>query len=476
MNSATTLDHVAFHAARSPDAVALICDGRRVTYRAFLLDGWKFIRALRQFGLPPGRTVAIAHAHPYIHLLLIVACEELGIVSASFDTQEGPRAQPLLSYVDLVLSEVALDGLHMKRFHLLSAGWIQDTLNASGTVEPPGGADRADVPRIARSSGTTRRKMMLRGTNMTDVRISGYLYDWPMHERHFLIAYPFSVYAVYRLAIFHLRIGATCVAGPIMESLRDYPITLVFALPRDLERLLGRLPEAFPKPRNLTVATGGGAASRTLRDGLRKRLATRVVESYSSNETGRIATIGEDGTGFVFPGVDVEIVDERDERLPVGQPGAIRVRSPDMVDGYLEDPEATALQFRGGWFYPGDTGVLIAPRRLKVLGRSDEMLNLGGEKHAPAAIEDPLKTMDALADVGVTTITNADGADVLCVAAVLRPGADPGKVAAVIEERMLRITNKYVLGFCDALPRTATGKLQRHLLKDTFARRLRDGA
>ena len=94
MSEATTFDYVRFHAARRPHAAALVHGSRTFAYAEFRRDVAKFTQALRALGLAPGSSVAVEHRHPYVHWLLLLACEQLGLVSASFTAAEGDAAAP----------------------------------------------------------------------------------------------------------------------------------------------------------------------------------------------------------------------------------------------------------------------------------------------------------------------------------------------------------------------------------------------
>jgi acyl-CoA synthetase (AMP-forming)/AMP-acid ligase II len=190
---------------------------------------------------------------------------------------------------------------------------------------------------------------------------------------------------------------------------------------------------------------------------------------YACNELGLVAVAGFGGDtahGTLWPGVTVEIVDEQGIPSPYGQPGAIRIATDSMVDGYLDDPETTARMFRDGWFYPGDVGILRGARRLQVLGRADELLNVGGEKISPANVEELIMAEAGIDDVGVCTIPDAEGVEQLCVAVSGELARDPQAL-----ERVGRLVghaglgNLFVVGV-PQIPRTSTGKIQRALLKN----------
>src|SRR5205823_8569795 len=83
--------------------------------------------------------------------------------------------------------------------------------------------------------------------------------------------------------------------------------------------------------------------------------------------------------GYVGPGITVEVTDRDGQIVPAGREGAIRVRSPFVVPGYVGDEQATKKAFRNGCFHTGDIGYVTADRLMVITGREKAILNLGGD-------------------------------------------------------------------------------------------------
>lgn len=218
---------------------------------------------------------------------------------------------------------------------------------------------------------------------------------------------------------------------------------------------------------------GAGPLSEDMRRQIMARLATSLVYTYNSNETYMIGVVDAEGVVTVRPGADVEVTDDQGGSLPQGQVGRLKIRTDSLVDGYVGDPEATARAFRDGWFYSNDVGMLVGYRRLKLLGRADDILNIGGAKIAPAMIEDMVVERAPVQEAGVTSIPGQDGIDEICIAIVPgRAGAMP-QITQAITTRVWppRLGRAHIMAV-DKLPRTETGKLQRHLLRAAFQQRL----
>ena len=103
----------------------------------------------------------------------------------------------------------------------------------------------------------------------------------------------------------------------------------------------------------------------------------------------------------------MEIVGESGNILAYGSEGIVRVRTREIVNGYVGDPEQSAVKFREGWFYPGDIGYIKEDGMFVVTGRQELLLNIGGDKINPEKIEDVLKQYPDVYDAAVTTKENS---------------------------------------------------------------------
>jgi acyl-CoA synthetase (AMP-forming)/AMP-acid ligase II len=121
--------------------------------------------------------------------------------------------------------------------------------------------------------------------------------------------------------------------------------------------------------------------------------------------------------------------------------------------------------FRDGWFYPGDVGVLHGRRRLQVIGRVDEILNIGGAKSSPEALEELILARTPIRQAGVCSIRNSAGIEEVCVAVADAAGGDQELL-----DWITRAFHGFQIGIfrvakLAAIPRNAAGKIQRGVLK-----------
>jgi acyl-CoA synthetase (AMP-forming)/AMP-acid ligase II len=325
--------------------------------------------------------------------------------------------------------------------------------------------------RIAYTSGTTGIPKILlysRREHENSVAKAMWLNGFTRRSRN-LVVMPFSVSGSYTNATACIRSGATVVVEermPAAQAIAAHAITHTTLAPLVLQRILDDLPAGFAKPAELKIFSFGAAVSSALRAKMLARLATDLCDLYGSNEAGfTSATRGTAEFGSVLPGVRLEIVDEHDRPLPSGEMGRIRVQTDCMVEGYLDDPEASARMFRNGWFYAGDLGMLHGGRHLQVLGRSDDLLNIGWNKFSPSVLEELVLRAAEIEDAAVCSVPNADGIEEICVAVPGARARDSGLVERIARAfHGIPIGRFHVIGMA-RIPRNANGKIQRDLLR-----------
>lgn len=467
-----TAEYIAFHAAERPDAVAIVDNGLGITYAAFARDIRKVTRALRALALPRSARAMIDYEDPYFNWLLRLAFERLGVVTATMPLPDNPGGIGLLRDFDIVLSSKSFPAGTGPRIHRTTVEWQQGVLASAAEDGEPEIEKRADdLIRIVFTSGTTgtqKRMLHTRHTHDTLIMKTMSFAGFTRRSRY-LVVLPLASGAPTAC----IRAGGTVVfeeRAPLAESITTHAITHTMTAPSILQRALDELPAGFAKPADLTVLSLGAALSRALRERTLSRLATSVCDIYGSNEAGFVSlTWGTRELGTIWPGTRVEIVDDRDRPLPFGQVGHIRVQTDCMVHGYLDYPEAAGRIFKGGWFYAGDLGILHDAQRLQVIGRSDDVLNLGWRKIAPEVIESRIVKEAQVGDIGVCSVQNADGIEELCVVV-----SSPRDTDDVLLQRITQVFSGFQLGQfrvikVASIPRTATGKVQRHLLKEIAA-------
>lgn len=187
---------------------------------------------------------------------------------------------------------------------------------------------------------------------------------------------------------------------------------------------------------------------------------TEAAHQMTSNPLSEARRFGSVGRAA---GPEVAILDATGRLLGPGEEGEVGVRGENVMQGYLDNPEANRTAFAGDWFRTGDVGRLDEDGFLRLTGRAKEIINRGGEKIAPVEIENVLLTHEAVAEAVAFAIPHATLGDDAAAAVVLRPGAvaDPASLLSFLLGRLSdhRMPRKILL--LDAIPKGPTGKLRR---------------
>jgi O-succinylbenzoic acid--CoA ligase len=170
-----------------------------------------------------------------------------------------------------------------------------------------------------------------------------------------------------------------------------------------------------------------------------------------------------------FVDTAVRIAGDGDRWLGVDEVGEICVCSATVMRGYWRRPEATAAALRGGWLRTGDIGRLDAAGGLHVLDRRSDLIVSGGENVYPAEIEAVLLAHPDVVEVGVASVPDVEWGARPSAWWVARPDAraDATALARFCRERLAGYKVPVAFHRVETLPRTAAGKLRRHLLGET---------
>lgn len=205
---------------------------------------------------------------------------------------------------------------------------------------------------------------------------------------------------------------------------------------------------------------------------------------YGLTETNALGTINAGdlyrarpgSAGRVVPAVtDIGIFDEEDSRLPAGERGEVRMRSPVNVLGYWNKPEATAEAFRGGWFHTGDVGYFDEDGFLYIVDRIKEIIIRGGENISCIEVEAAIYRHPAVSEVAVYGAPDERLGEAVAASIYLHEGQALGEdeLLSFLKEHLAAFKIPAHFLFHDApLPRIATGKLFKRQLKADLAEKL----
>lgn len=265
--------------------------------------------------------------------------------------------------------------------------------------------------------------------------------------------------------VLHRQFGERALSA----SLRGDRVTHVSVVATMLQRLLDV--DAEPcAPQVRVVLVGGGPVPEALLERA-AALAYPVVQTYGLTETAsQVATLapadaivrlGSAGKPLVTTRLRVD--------APPGEPGEILVSGPVVTPGYFRRPEATAAAIRDGWLHTGDIGRLDDDGYLYVLDRRDDLIVSGGENVYPAEIEALLLRHPTVRQAAVVGLPDPAWGQLVAAAIVADDGAAPEEIRLWMQERLAGFKVPSRIERVEALPMTASGKVQRRLVREMLA-------
>ena len=463
---------ITFQARYRPEAIAISTPEASVTFAGLDADVDRMAQRLRPL-VPARGHVAVQAASPGLHWVILLALARLGCVSTSLPPVGERSEAELLGILqpDFLVTDRQDDSNGCPTLQMRPE-WIAETFQAAVQPVAPHVFGPEDPVRIVMSSGTTGApKKMLLTRRMVDARIkTGGLSQ--MAHRHLHSVVGLDTETGFRAALVAWATGSPVLYPQAGFRWADFllgsrPQVLVL-VPAQLDMILSSLPTGFPRQRELSLVVISGSPSPALYERTCRQLTSEVFVVYGSTEAGLACQAspwllqkGEAMTGIVSPSAEVEIVDAAGGSLPCGASGRIRVRTEEMVGGYLDDEALTQTFFKDGWFYPGDLGALSGAGQLTVHGRETEILELGGLRIAPSVIEAILLSCPGVRDAAAFSI-DVGGVQQPRAAIVCGPDCDIKVVGGRLASALPQF--EVPLFAVEQVPRSDRSKVQRDKL------------
>ena len=304
----------------------------------------------------------------------------------------------------------------------------------------------------------------------------------------FSVAKLFFAYGLGNSMTFPMAVGAAAVLLPdrptpeaVLTTMRRFRPTIFAGVPTLFAALLAH-PELGPgagSDRLRRSISAGEPLPEHIGHRWREIVGSDILDGLGSTEmlhiflSNRPNDIRYGTTGKPVPGYDLRILDAGGE-VADGEPGELVVRGPSAAEGYWNQRGKSHHTFRGEWTHTGDTYTRDGDGYYRYCGRSDDMLKVGGIWVSPFEVEEALIGHPAVLEAAVVGHPDADGLIKPRAFVVLQEGAPRDDLAALTDALQNHVKErigvwKYPrwIEFRDALPKTATGKIQRYKLRET---------
>jgi 2-aminobenzoate-CoA ligase len=344
-----------------------------------------------------------------------------------------------------------------------------------------------DVALIAFTSGTTGQG---KGTMHFHRDVLAVCDCFPRHvlrpgpDDVFCGSPPFAfTYGLGGLVLFPMRVGASAVlleeATPphLLRGIGHFRPTISFTAPTAYRAMCNMLGEGGHDVSSLRQCVSAGEAlPRATFEAWERATGIRIVDGIGATELLHIfiSAAGDDirpgSTGRVVPGYEATVLDEDGREAPAGAVGRLAVRGPTGCR-YLDDVERQRAYVRDGWNLTGDSYVRDADGYFWYQARTDDMIISSGYNIAAPEVEGVLLLHPAVQECAVVGLPDEERGQVVAAFVVLREGTAPGpETAKALQDFVKREIAPYKyprrVEFVAALPRTATGKLQRFRLRE----------
>jgi acyl-CoA synthetase (AMP-forming)/AMP-acid ligase II len=234
--------------------------------------------------------------------------------------------------------------------------------------------------------------------------------------------------------------------------------------------------------------TAGASCPVSLLHQVRRDIGCTIIEAYGMTECGWIAATAADddpdevasSVGLPYPGMEICLLDPKSESdMPAGEPGEIAMRGPMVCVGYYGNPELNRTVFTAdGWFRSGDLGFLDEGGRIRIVGRSKDLIKHGGSGILPRELEELLLGHPKIADVAIVGVADPYFGENVCACVVPRPGEhiELADVIAFLDGKVARYKLPQRLETFERLPYTETGKVQKHVIRSEIGHRMERSA
>lgn len=475
-------------------------DGRVWTYGDLVRTSGRLANVLIRLGVQPGDRVAVQVEKSAEALMLYLACLRAGVVylplNAAYTLAEldyfvgdaEPRVIVCPSKTSDGVGRIAAKlGARVETLDESGSGSIIEKAATAGEAFSDVPRERDDLAAILYTSGTTGRSKgaMLTHDNLLSNALTLKDY-WRFNAADRLIhALPiFHTHGLFVATNTILMAGASMFLLPRFDARQVLSLmqraTSMMGVPTFYVRLLQEpgLDREVASGMRLFISGSAPLLAETHR-AFRERTGHAILERYGMTETNMNTSNPYDGervagtVGFPLPAVELRVVGPETGRpLAAGETGMIEVKGPNVFKGYWRMPEKTKAEFRDdGFFITGDIGVVDARGYVSIVGRGKDLVISGGYNIYPKEVESEIDQLPGVVESAVIGVPHPDFGEGVTAIVVREKGSalDEQAVVASLTDRLARYKQPKRVIFITALPRNTMGKVQKNVLRDTYA-------
>jgi acyl-CoA synthetase (AMP-forming)/AMP-acid ligase II len=464
--------------------------GRTLTYRGWAESVRKAAAGLARRGLRKGDVFAIYSPNLPEYAIAFHAVSLLGgivtTINPAYTAAELSRQLADASARYLLTTPAFLDNAMQaarenKLREVFVIGDSFEALLASDGDAPDVAIDPGnDVVALPYSSGTTGlpKGVMLTHRNLVANVLQCASVFGVGEEATILAVLPFfHIYGMVVIMNMGLHEGATIVTMPrfdlkeCLQTLEKYRITYAYIVP-PIMLALAKSPivDDFDLSALRTLFSGAAPLSEHIARAASARLGCTITQGYGMTETSpatHATRRGETkGIGQPMPNTEAKIVNvTTGSELGPDQEGEICVRGPQVMKGYLNNPDATAAMIDGdGWLHTGDVGSADESGCFFVVDRVKELIKYKGMQIAPAELEAVLLAHPAIADAAVVPLADEEAGQVPKAFVVLKDESTAEDIMTYVADRVARYKRVRYVEVIDQIPRSPSGKILRRVL------------
>lgn len=507
-------DFLDYRAREQSEAEFAIQGGQRMTYRQAQMESNRMANALVRSGLRIGDRMAILSKNSLAYMLLYFAASKAGVVPVPLNYRLAPAewryilndsgARMIFAAGDYpdAINSIRAELTSVERFVTLDAGeapgW--ESFHQWSADQPDAPPERLVTPEHdlfqLYTSGTTgypKGAVLTHRAVTTHLAQIGLVHEMHRGERMLVVAPIFHVAGLNAGAFPCLAAGgclyimADFQPVEVVRVLSEEHIGVAILVPAMIQACLNAVPDIAQRPyADLRLIHYGASpiAEATLRRAI-EAFKCEFSQGYGMTEmSAAIALLSwadhqralREKPGLLLAagrpilGTEVRVVDADDRPVPNGTIGEVLARGPQMMQGYWQQPEATAEALRGGWMHTGDAGILDEEGYLYIQDRVKDMVVSGGENIYPRIVEEVLFKHPAIAEAAVIGVPDTQWGETVKAIVVLRTGmeATADDILEFCRGKLGGFERPRSVDFVESLPRTPSGKVLKRILREPY--------